>query len=299
MHRTGRSTLGALAVVLAVTLTGCTGDDKAADPGKDSKETSAAAGAGEARSALKVMTAAAQKTAEAKSARVDMTISTPDGDMTSKGVMGWDPMVMDITTSGEALAEEGGPGEMRVLWLDGVMYMNAGEASGAPDGKSWMKLDMKAAAEAAGDQDLLTAMTSGMENTQQDPAQQVALLLDSPEIEYVGEKKLDGVDTRHYRGTLTVEEAMKSNKSLDVLDKKQREELLKSMKESGIKGFDIGVWIDGDDLPVRIDTDMATPEGDLKVSQRLSEYGSKADVKAPPADETVDIFEMLKEAGGA
>lgn len=263
------------------------------------------AGGGSQRSAAQVITAAYKKTSEAKSAKVTMTMSMPQsmeggGDVRLTGTMGWDPTLLDMTVEGSALAAADGPESMRMIWRDNVMYMDMGkDAAKDMDGKRWMKLDVAAAAEAAGDEKALEEMTKGLENMNQDPAKQLALLLDSPNLKHVGSEKVGGEEAEHYKGTLTVKEVLKSSNSLDLLDAKERKDLLKNIEKSGIKGYDTEVWVNEDDLPVRMDVDMDTPEGAVKMSVKFSDYGAKAEVKVPPAGETFDLLEMFTEMGEA
>ncbi|MFD9865885.1 hypothetical protein ACFXI8_19725 [Streptomyces niveus] len=296
--------LAALAVVAGVA--GCQGDDS------DTKKTgSSAANGGEpqSRSAVtEVLTAAYEKTAAAKSAKVSMTMSMPagaagaagGGEMEMSGVMGWDPMVMDMTMTGSMMqAEPDAPDKIRMVWVENAMYMDMGaKAAKDMDGKRWMKLDLAAAAEASGDPAAASELTGGMENMNQDPAQQLALLLDSPNVKHVGSEKVDGVDAQHYKGTLTVAEMVESNESLDVLSAKERKDLLAGIEKSGIEGYDIEVWVNEDDYPVKMDVAMDSPQGAIKMSARYSDYGAKASVQAPPAGDTVDLFEMLGDLGG-
>ncbi|GAA2266623.1 hypothetical protein GCM10010145_36290 [Streptomyces ruber] len=259
---------------------------------------------GSARTVQQVLTAAFERTAEVKSAKVEMTMSMPaaldgGGDMTMSGVMGWDPTVMDLTMKGSAFSTQpGAPEQVRMVWQDNVMYMDMGaEAAKDMDGKRWMKLDLAAAAEAAGDEDLTKQMTSGLDNMNQNPTEQLAMLRESPNLKHVGSEKIDGVEAEHYTGTLTVKEMMESNDTLDLLEPEERKQLLDNIEKSGIKGYDTDVWVNEDDLPVRMDITMETPEGDVDMSMKLSDYGAKAEVELPPAGETVDLFEMLQGAG--
>jgi hypothetical protein len=185
-----------------------------------------------------------------------------------------------------------------MIWQDDVMYMDMGaEAAKDMDGKRWMKLDLGAAAEASGDEELTKQMTSGLQDMNQNPAEQLAMLLESPNLKHVGSEKIDGVETEHYKGTLTVKEMMASNKSLEVLEPKEREQLFENIEKSGIKGYDTEVWVNEDDMPVRMDVVMESPEGDVDMSMKLSDYGAKAEVELPPAGETFDLMEMLMELG--
>jgi hypothetical protein len=254
------------------------------------------------RTPFQVLTAAYEKTAEARSARVHMTMTAPamlggsEEPATVSGVMGWDPAVMDLTVEGSA--EPGMPEKVRMILRDDVMYIDGGKKAAAEtDGKRWMKLDFGAAAEASGDEDMARQMTAGLDNLNQNPAEQIALLLESPNLKHVGSEKVGGVDAEHYKGTLTVAEMMKTNKALDVLKPQERKQLLENIEKSGIKGYDTEVWVGDDDLPVRMDVGLDTPQGDVDMSMSYSDYGTKADVQAPPAAQTFDLMEMFKDLG--
>lgn len=255
------------------------------------------------RSAVQVITAAYEKTVEAKSAKINMTMSMPTsmdvgGDMKMSGIMGWDPAVMDVTMSGSAFAADPqAPERIRMIFRDKVMYMDMGAAAAKDmNGKRWMKMDLEAAAKASGDK-AMEQMTAGLDNMNQDPAQQLALLLDSPSLKHVGSEKIGGEQTQHYKGKLTVKEMLDSNKSLDVLGAKDREQLLDTIEKAGIKAYDTEVWVNEDDLPVRMDVGIDSPEGAIDISMTLSDYGAKAEVEVPPAADTFDLFETLKGMG--
>ncbi|MEE1803809.1 hypothetical protein ACIQVO_25345 [Streptomyces sp. NPDC101062] len=288
------------AVAVMAGVAGCQGDG-----GTEKKSAPAAEKAPAGSSASEVITAAYKKTSEAKSAKVRMTLSMPEstgmvkGDIEMSGVMGWDPSLMDMTMKGDALsAETSGLSEIRMVWVDDVMYMDMGaEAAKEMEGKRWMKLDVAAVAEASGDKALEKQMTGGLENMNQDPAQQLALLLDSPQLKHVGSEKVDGVDAEHYKGTLSVDEMMKSNDSLAVLDAQERKALIDSLKKSGMETYDTEVWVNEDNYPVKMDIGMKTTEGTMKISTHYSDYGAKTQVTAPPAGETFDLAEMMAGLG--
>ncbi|MFE6162795.1 hypothetical protein ACFQ7F_28205 [Streptomyces sp. NPDC056486] len=284
----------------------CTG--AVACGGSDDKAGGAASGETQSRSKVtEVITAAYEKTSKAKSAKVDMTMTAPksvggaSGDMKMSGVMGWDPTVMDMTMTGSALTEGGpeAPEKVRLLWLDNVMYMDMGAAAAKDmDGKQWMKMDLNSIAEQSGDEKIAKQLTGGLDSMNQDPAQQLALLLDSKNLKHMGPAKVDGVQTQRYKGRLSVKEMMETNKGLsDVLSKSEREEMFKGIEKSGIKGYDTEVWVNEDDYPVRMDVDIKSPEGTMKMSQKFSDYGAEAKVTAPPAGKTFDLMEMFKELG--
>ncbi|WP_432248286.1 hypothetical protein ACRAR1_11545 [Streptomyces sanyensis] len=292
---------GAAAVALAavVGIAGCTGgDDKAAEAPAKAKLQSREA-------ATEALTAAFSKTSEAKSAKVYMTMTLPGpaaaGSMEMEGVLGWNPGAMDMTVKGESFQQNpSAPGEMRMIMQDGVMYLDMGaDAAADMDGKRWMKLDTAALAEQSGDKELQKQLTGGLDNMNQDPAAQLAILLDSPNLKHVGSEKIGGVDTEHYKGSLTVAEMLEANSSLDILTPEEREELLGNVEQAGVESYDIEVWVDGDGYPARMNVGMDTPEGVIALTAEYSDYGAGIAVETPPADQTVDLAEMLSELGAA
>jgi hypothetical protein len=304
--RRGAASLAAVVVIAGAA--GCQGDggtkkgaseNGAPDPQQASQRAQAPSDAADA------VTAAYEKTSDAKSAKVRMTMSMPaspgaaKGDLEMSGVMGWDPTVMDMTMKGAALSPEtSGLSEIRMIWRDNVMYMDMGAAAAKDmDGKRWMKLDVGALAGASGDKALEKQLTGGLENMNQDPARQLALLLDSPNLKHLGSEEVDGVRAEHYRGTLTLDEMVKSNGSLDVLSAKERQDLIDSMKKSGMKGYDTEVWVNEDDYPVKMDIGMDTLQGEITLSAHYSDYGAAARVEVPPTAETFDIAELMDAAG--
>ncbi|WP_338697321.1 hypothetical protein V2W30_16430 [Streptomyces sp. Q6] len=251
------------------------------------------------------LTAAYEKTSEAKSAKVEMTMKTPSalgggGTMKMSGTMGWDPTVMDMTMTGSALTagDPDAPENIRMIMQDSVMYMDMGAAAAKDmDGKRWMKMDLGALAKQSGDEKLTRQMTGSLDSMNQDPAQQIAVLLDSPNLKHIGSATVDGVRTQHYKGKLTVDEMMKSNDSLKVLSESERSRLLKNVKKAGIKDYDTELWVSEDDLPVRLDVTMDSSEGAVDISEKFSDYGAAVKVDEPPASQTFDLMDMLKELG--
>ncbi|MFH9333425.1 hypothetical protein ACH4KU_31210 [Streptomyces althioticus] len=286
------------AAAVVVGLAGCQdGDDGGG------KKAGASAEGQTREEAAEVLQAAFKKTSEAKSSKIRMTIqmsgtAAESGTMEMSGVQGWDPAVMDVTMkgSGFAAAGPGTPEQMRMIMLDGVMYVDMGaEQAAEMDGKRWMKMDFKALADASGDPEVQKQMTGGLENMNQDPAQQLALLLESSSLKHVGPEKVDGVEAQHYKGTLSFEEMVDANTSFDLLSKDERDELVATAEKSGMKGYDTEIWVNEDDLPVKMVVGMTMAQGTMKMTSHFSDYGAKAEVEAPPAGETLDFMQMLKD----
>ncbi|MGP9019215.1 hypothetical protein ACT1U9_12460 [Streptomyces sp. BR1] len=310
MTRTGWTRAGlslATAAAVVAGAAGCGGGDGRKADGAAKKPV---VGEQSRTDAQQMLTAAFKKTSAAKSAKVRMSMSMPAamgedaGDTQVTGVMAWNPTSMDLTVvnSSPKTKAAGAPDKVRMVWLGNVMYMDASsmgtEAAKDLDGKHWIKIDLASAAKMSGGNDQLTkSMTSGLENMNQDPSQQLALLLDSPNLKHLGAEQADGVATEHYKGTLTIDEMAASNKMLDTLGPKEREQLLANMKKTGVKGYDTEVWVNKDGYPVKMDVNMDSPQGKVTTSTHYSDYGTKAEVKAPEAADTLDLFEMLKGLG--
>ncbi|MEU7158472.1 hypothetical protein [Streptomyces chrestomyceticus] len=277
----------ATATVLAG-ITSCQDNGTKADRGPDAQRTPAQA-----------LTAAYKKTAGVKSAKVTMTMSVPagmaaSGETKMTGTMAWNPTALDMTMSDASKVKPEDGEAKRMILVDGVAYMDMGDFGG----KKWGKFDLKAAAKEAGDSEMTKAVTAGLDDTKQDPAQQLAMLLGSPSIKHLGSGQVDGVRAEHYKGSLTVEEGLKGAKVVDALKPEDREKLLANVKKSGIKGYDYDVWVNSDDLPVRMSVDVKTPMGTISTSTSYSDYKTTAAIKAPPAGETTDLLQLLKEAAG-
>jgi hypothetical protein len=287
------------AAVAVVGVAGC----QDGDGGEKGKEKAAAPAESEPQAQnqmTEVLRAAFKKTSEAKSSKVRMTMTMPaaagGGTMEISGVQGWDPAVMDVTMKGPA-STAGAPEQTRMVMLDNVLYTNMGAKQAAQmDGKHWMKMDFTAFADGSGDAALQKQMANGMESLNQDPAQQLALLLESPNLKHVGPEKVDGVQTQHYKGTLSFEEMLDANKSADsMLSEKERKDLVASVEKAGMKGYDTQVWVNEDNYPVKMVVGMKMAQGTMDMTAHYSDYGTEIDVQAPPAGDTVDFVEMLKE----
>ncbi|GGY31528.1 hypothetical protein AB0M94_26830 [Streptomyces xanthochromogenes] len=298
--------LAAVGVLVAATA-GCQSDGDSKKAAEAPKKAAQQSSPKDARTALQ---AAYKKTSAAKSAKVTLKMSMPagatgaagagaaGGDLVMSGVQSWDPAAMDMTMSGSAFAQAGkdAPDKIRMVQLDNVMYMDMGTTvSQHMDGKHWMKMDLGALASAAGGGASSQSLTGGAEK--QDPAQQLAILTDSPSLKHLGSEQIDGAPAEHYKGTLTVDEMAASNQALDGMSAQDRKKLLDSAKQSGIKGYDTELWINKDGYPVQMNVGITTPQGRIGMNAHYSDYGTKVAVTAPPASETFDMAEMMKRAG--
>uniref|UniRef100_A0AAU2JRS7 Lipoprotein n=1 Tax=Streptomyces sp. NBC_00049 TaxID=2903617 RepID=A0AAU2JRS7_9ACTN len=303
-----KKTVGAAlaAVLLVAGATACESGKKD-DAGKAAESSAQPSKPAAGGSATEALTAAYKKTSAAKSAKVRMTMSMPaalDGGGTVEltGVQGWEPNVMDITMKGSLTPGQGAE-SIRMIMSNDVMFMEMPAntpMSAGMEGKRWMKLDIKAAAEASGDTEALKKLGGmGAMDQSQDPAKQLALLLASPNVKHVGAEKVDGTDAEHYKGTLSFDEMFSADESSKALTDAERAKLTEAMKKSGVKGYDMDVWVNKDGYPVHMKVGVGTPQGTMNIDASYSDYGSGATVQAPPENETFDLFAMLQELGKA
>ncbi|UCM89851.1 LolA-like protein [Streptomyces marincola] len=257
-------------------------------------------GGGQGSAAFDAVSLAAETTREVTSAEFVATMRAPEsmgGDMEMTGSMAWESeLAMDLMVSGSALeADPAAPEEVPVVWVDDVMYMDLGEAFAAGSGgRTWVSFDPMALAEEIGDESVAGTMSFGLDSANQDPAQQLALLLESPEIELVGEETLDGAEVSHYRGTITTEDALGSG-GADFLTEEERARLVDAMSEQGIDDYHLDVWVDENDLPVRIHQTYSTDQGPVEYEVAYRDFGTEVAVETPPAEETIDFMQLLQQ----
>ncbi|MFJ9827277.1 hypothetical protein ACIRSU_23405 [Streptomyces sp. NPDC101160] len=295
-----------VALTAAAVVTGVAGCQDDGDQGQK-KAADAPAKAQGLGDVTKALTAAYEKTSAAKSARFTMTIEMTGagaqaGSTTMSGVQGWDPAVMDVTMNGGMLGKgaAGGNEKTRMIMRDGVMYVDMGaKPADQMDGKRWMKMDFAAMAKESGDAALQKQMSQSMSSANQDPAQQLALLLESPGIKHVGPEKVAGAQTEHYKGSISFDQAVNDSKAFDGLPEKDRKALIDGVKKAGVKGYDTELWVNEDGYPAKMIVGMKMPQGVVRVTALYSDYGTQATVQAPPAKDTFDFMEMMKQLGQA
>lgn len=112
-------------------------------------------------------------------------------------------------------------------------------------------------------------------------------------FEVVGDEDVDGIATTHYRGTVDVDRA------LSELDAEQSEALA-AVFDALPDTFDVDVWMDEQDRPVQVVTDLVVEAGGqgIRTSTTLGfrDYGIEVDVEAPA--DAVPFGELVQRLGG-
>lgn len=260
-------------------------------------------GAEPAARPAQALAAAAQTTREITSAEFEAVTRAParaGGEVSMTGSLSWeDGLAMDVTVDPEGAGPVGGvvgmPDEVSVVWLDGVMYMDMGEDFAAAfGGREWMRLDLADIADATGDEGLTASMSLGLDEANQDPARQLGLLLESPDIDFVGEETVEGTPVDHYQGTITVEDALAAaDGEAELLSEEERRRIVETMRDQGIDSYDIDVWVTEDDFPLRIRSAYDTSLGTVESEVTYRNLGTEVAVSPPPADSTVDFLDLV------
>jgi hypothetical protein len=261
------------------------------------------------------LVAAVDQTRAAPSQRVHMDISmsapgldkpihfTGDGAIENKTRSGRLTLDMSELTPFIGGKAQAGDGIMEEL-VDGfTVYMHWPPFSKQlGTDKQWVKIDLQKAGEEQGFD--LSALASGGEGG--DPTQQLdQLRAASDGVEVIGDEKVRGVDTTHYKASVDLA------RYPDVARAGDRERVRQSVDRlielTGQKKIPTEVWIAHDSkriVKTRVKTQTKVPQSgvtlqtDLKME--LYDFGvDVGDVKPPPPEDTADLAELRGGAGAS
>lgn len=285
----------ALAAVLLVggATTACE-DGKKAEGGKAASAPSAqaspsasqAAEGGAAGAAPAAFLQKTKKTAEEiTSARYTMSGTTGGQQVSAEVSMRFKPtpaMSMKATAQGP----DGGTGEIRMV--DGAVYMGS-------EGK-FLKFDSKALDGATAKK---MGKAQGAANTSgENPGDRADQLMGAKDLKTVGEETVDGVKTTHVSGTVTTEQMRAGIGTTSTPGaKERREKSVKQLEDEGIKTLSVDMWIDESGHTKQVRTRGEGTSGPLDTTIKFLDFNKPVDIVAPPADQVVDLAEMMKGAG--
>ncbi|HEU5158782.1 MAG TPA: hypothetical protein VFU43_17420 [Streptosporangiaceae bacterium] len=263
----------AVGAALVLSLTGCLGDSGGGS-----------AGGGVQLTAAQVLEKASQKTGQVDTYKADFTMSvgTQQGAMNMHALgqfrlrpsLAFTMNVDKMSMGGQSMPI----GAIQVVYLDKVIYMKSAQLSQATGGKPWIKMDLGKQAQQSG-----FSLDALMNQSQQvNPAEQTKMLTASKDVKQVGTETINGVKTTHYAGSITVSEAMAK------LDAKTRQQLRKVYEQAGATKIFFDLWADGQQLPRKLTTKLAIPQGNTTNTIIYTDYGSPVNVSAPPADQVGD-----------
>ncbi|MEU6311301.1 LppX_LprAFG lipoprotein [Streptomyces sp. NPDC047014] len=271
------------ALLLAVGATACqSGDDAKKDKG-------APAPAKAAEKPAEVTPAAYLEKTKKKSEEISSLRYSIVGDVAGQKVTGEAAVRMKPTVAmSMRMDSPEKPGEkVEIRLLDSTMYLGAQS--------KWLKFDLKALApDQAKQLDSLGAAQQG-----QNPADTADSLGSAKDLTKVGEETVDGQKTTHLTGTVSVDELRSRNAAASSPEAKERQgKNLAALEAQGIKSLTMDIWIDENDQPKQVRTRGAGTSGPMDVTVKFLDINKPVEVAAPPAEQVIDLAEMMKEEGG-
>lgn len=254
----------ALSAAALIVLTGCGSSASiSSDEGSDSSQSSDSAGTGNIVGDLTLASFSSSTSAaqiKAKSAHLEMKMGMHGQTITMSGDMSigtsLEDTALEMTMSLPGLGED-----MSVIFVDGIMYIRAGQASGG----KYFSLDLTKPGSPFGDLYKQTveqanpfSITKSFDGAIED-------------FETVGSDVIDGTTTTHYRITVDTKKALAKTLGPDAL----QEGMLDSMPET----MTYDIWVgDDDNLPRRMEFDIMGMSGQIN----MSKWGKPVHVEAPP-----------------
>ncbi|WP_411101374.1 LppX_LprAFG lipoprotein [Streptomyces sp. cmx-4-9] len=279
-----RKTAGAaLAAVLLV------GGATACEDAKDTKKDNGASAAPSTAAPTPAAVAPAaflektkKKSAEITSLRYSMSGTAAGQNISGEASMRLKPTVAMSMT----MASPETPGQnVEIRLLDGVLYIGG-------EGK-FMKFDMKAMAPEEAKQ--LDALGAGQQG--ENPGDRAGDLSAAKDLKTVGEETVDGQKTTHLTGTVTLDELKAQSAAATPETKARQEKNVKTLEAQGIKDLTMDIWIDESDQTRQFRTRGNGSSGPMDVTIKFLDVNKPVEVAAPPADQVVDLAEMMAGAG--
>ncbi|MFF7450520.1 MULTISPECIES: LppX_LprAFG lipoprotein [unclassified Streptomyces] len=186
--------------------------------------------------------------------------------------------------------DQGKDGSAEIRLVDKAMYIGGNpEMAKEMDGKTWMKFDMSALSD-----EELGGGAAGAGQAEQNPAAESTFLTGAKDVKKVGTEKVDGVETTHYTGTVTLDSLRASFKDQDKATREKREKSVQQYEKMGVDKLTMDMWVDGDDRTKQFRMKGDADKGPLDMTVTFLDYNKPVTVTAPPAKDTMDLAEMMK-----
>lgn len=250
--------------------------------------------------APQAVAASTKAVASKQSAKMHMSIKSPLMSETADGAVSFGSLALDMkvtmsSTDAKASLMLSQMGQMEMRMSGMVAYLDMGNSQQMVDalqGKRWMKVDFNNVAGVPGLSSFSFMKDMGKNN---DPSNQLKAMLASPDLKKVGEEERNGVQTLHFAGTVTAQDMLKATAAGTGLAQKDLDSMNAMMKQAGTTSADYEVWVDGNGLPVEVKFSEETTAGTVSGDLTYSDWGTSVSVTPPPADQTVDIVQLLKD----
>lgn len=179
------------------------------------------------------------------------------------------------------------PGEkVEIRLIDGAMFMGS-------EGK-WLKFDLKALDPNAAKQ--LDALGEGYQSGE-NPGDRANELLGAKDLKTVGEETIDGQKTTHVSGSITLDQMKASLATATPEAKERQEKSIKQLEDEGVNTLTVDMWIDENDHAKQVRTRGDSAKGPMDITIKVVDYNKPVEIASPPADQVVDIAEMMKDGG--
>lgn len=245
---------------------------------------------------LSVIQAAASATADQKTASFRGTLTMDLGAVTGSsagaisvdmsGSMQSKPLAGRMTMSGMSVGGQN-VGDITALITPDAMYMKMPMLADRL-GKPWVEMkfsDLKA--QSGFDFSQFTSQAQQMQ-----PSQYIEQLEASGDVHAVGTETVNGIETTHYSGSVSLEE------SLSHYTAAMRQQLEPIMKQAGFTGTGIDVWLDDKGLVRRVHSSAEGGKNTFTLSMDVLDYGVPIDVTPPPPSEVADFGSLLSAGAG-
>lgn len=260
MRKTRLMVAGALLATLTLTACNAKESGTATPAGAASSDTKPGATGFDSLKSL--ADAVKDKSTSAKSAHVTMTGSAGpqaingEGDFSFAGA----DTAMQMTMSTPQ-------GDMTMVFADKTFYMKL--PTELTPGKPWIKIAP------GGDDPMSQALGDSLDSiTASDPREALAKIVDAGKISKSEKVELNGEQTTHYSIVVDVAK-LTAESGYDDATRKQ-------MEAAGIKELPMEIWVNGDDLPVRVITTVPVEgAGEVKTQADYTDWGKAVDIQAP------------------
>ncbi|NUR04897.1 MAG: hypothetical protein HOY79_52895 [Streptomyces sp.] len=235
---------------------------------------------------MAALSRATDRTENLGSAQIRMTTDMGTGatPISMEGTYSWgDGFAFDVEldTKAAKMQQLTASPKIRMLFVDGAYYYDIDpQRSGPLKGKEWMKIDSSAIFGEKGAQ----AFSGGAGDNS--PTASMKALKYANDVKDLGKQTVDGQSTTHYRAVV---DQAHMGKFKDAYGDKNN--LLSSIT-GGAGSMTMDIWVNGKDLPVRMQQEM----GRVTVTTDFEKFGATAAVKAPPAAQTGDVTKEIEKA---
>ena len=254
---------GLLALTLVVALSGCGGG-----------------GGGEKASPAEISRAAA-KTSRVGSIKADFTVGSPGAKAKGTGVFNNEDRSGRLTMELQVNRRKS---KLETIVSRNVLYMRSRVflQAGLSGRNEWVKLDLGKLAQQRG------VDLSSLVNASPTPSSVLAYLGGSATAKEIGDEKVRGEETTHYRVTVDLERAAERGSLV------ARASIRRVIQLSGLRRLPVDAWIDGDGYLRKVSwAEHTSREQAARVTMELHDFGPPVPVKAPPPAQVVDLLERI------